>query len=172
MLKEYARLALFVFSVLLGVQIPGFVDLYQQRLEAHTLEARLGLQGFQQTADQYFHGDLGELILHYKLNPDPVFRRDGDSIGALVARVDQLTLEQVAMDRGQLLAVWHLLVAADPALRQEAVSGYSYRVVLTPMAIGWGIGAALLLGLLLEGFGRACVWCWCRRRRSVGAFGG
>ncbi len=164
MFSHYLRLTLFVCTVLLGVQIPGLVDLYQQRLSAHLLEARQALQGFQHTADRHFDGSLPALIRHYRASADPVFRRDGDTIAAMVARVRQLTAEQEAMARGPLAGAWHLLKGADPTLRRATLDNYSYRVILSPLAIAWGLGSALLLGLLLEGSGRSCLWC----ARSLG----
>jgi hypothetical protein len=45
-LMDYLRLVLFVCGVLVGIQVPGFVDQYGQRLEAHQLEAKLSLAEF------------------------------------------------------------------------------------------------------------------------------
>ncbi|MGY2498465.1 DUF2937 family protein, partial [Klebsiella pneumoniae] len=40
MLRSYLRLTLFAFGLLLGVQVPGFVDDYAKRVEAHRLESQ------------------------------------------------------------------------------------------------------------------------------------
>ncbi|GAA5191866.1 DUF2937 family protein [Ferrimonas gelatinilytica] len=166
MISQYLRLTLFVCTVLLGVQVPGLVDLYQQRLSAHLLEARQALQGFQLTADRHFEGELPALIRHYRESSDPVFRRDGDTIAEMVLRVQQLTMEKASMAKGPLASAWHLVSGADPDLRAATLNNYSYRVILSPLAIAWGLGIALLLSLIVEGGGRTCLWCARSLRRS------
>ncbi len=44
MLRSYLRLLLFAFGLLVGVQIPAFMDVYTQRLEAHRLESAHSLE--------------------------------------------------------------------------------------------------------------------------------
>ncbi len=150
MFKDYARLTLFFCCVLVGVQIPGVLTLYQQRLDAHLNEAQQALGGFEQTARRHFDGDLQALVSHYRRSPDPVFRQDADSVAAIVERVTMLTDEQRAMAGGQLAQLWHLIGFADPQLRQDTLDNYRYQVQLTPTAIGWGLGVALLLSVLVE----------------------
>ena len=58
MLRSYLRLTLFAFGLLLGVQVPGFVDDYAKRVEAHRLESQQSLKGFQETARNFFKGDM------------------------------------------------------------------------------------------------------------------
>ena len=72
MLRSYLRLILFTCGLLLGVQIPGLINDYSQRVEAHLLESREGLKGFQQTAQRFFNGDLEALVRHYRSSDDPV----------------------------------------------------------------------------------------------------
>ena len=38
MLRSYLRLTLFALGLLLGVQVPGFIDDYANLVEAHRLE--------------------------------------------------------------------------------------------------------------------------------------
>ena len=81
MFRSYLRLLLFTFGLLVGVQIPGLINDYTQRVEAHLLESREGLMGFNQTAQRFFNGDLQALVRHYRASDDPVFNSDADSIG-------------------------------------------------------------------------------------------
>ncbi|MBY5992365.1 DUF2937 family protein [Ferrimonas balearica] len=150
MFKDYARLTLFLCCVLMGVQIPGVMHLYQQRLDAHLKEARQNLSGFQATADRHFDGDLTALVTHYRDSQDAVFRQDADSVALIVGRVSLLEAEQAAMAGGQFRQAWHLVSGADASLRQDALAHYRYQVLLTPTAIGWGLGLALLLSVMLE----------------------
>jgi hypothetical protein len=47
MLLSYLRLLLFTFGLLAGVQVPGFIKDYSQRVEAHLIESQ-ALDGFRQ----------------------------------------------------------------------------------------------------------------------------
>ena len=80
MLRSYLRLMLFTCGLLLGVQVPGLINDYSQRVQAHLLESREGLKGFQQTAQRFFNGDLDALVRHYRASDDPVFNSDANSI--------------------------------------------------------------------------------------------
>ena len=45
MLLSYLRLVLFAAGLLIGVQVPGFINDYAKRVEAHLIEAQAGLSG-------------------------------------------------------------------------------------------------------------------------------
>ena len=47
MFLSYLRLVLFTLGLLIGVQVPGFINDYANRVEAHLIEAQTGLAGFQ-----------------------------------------------------------------------------------------------------------------------------
>ena len=79
-MRSYLRMMLFALGLLAGVQIPGIVDLYYQRLDARLQQASLSLAPFQRTADQHFGGDLDALIAHYGASQDPVFTQDATTL--------------------------------------------------------------------------------------------
>jgi len=62
MFTDYLRLILFAVGLLAGVQVPGFIDQYAQRVSAHQIEVATDFRGFQQVADQYFGGSVEALI--------------------------------------------------------------------------------------------------------------
>lgn len=150
MLRSYLRLTLFALGLLVGVQVPGFIEAYDQHVEARRLEAQQGLQGFQETARRFFHGDLDVLVEHYRASEDPVFQSDAQSVSVLVERARLLEREWQAMQRPWYARAWHVAVAGEPGLRGEVWSGYRFQVLLAPEAIAWGIGCALALAWLVE----------------------
>ncbi|WP_415755185.1 DUF2937 family protein [Pseudomonas leptonychotis] len=150
MFRSYLRLALFALGLLVGVQVPGFIDDYSKRVDAHRIEAELGLKGFRETARRFFKGDLVALVGHYQASADPVMRSDAQSLGSLVERSAFLEREAKAMQGPWYGQVWHLATAADHELLDETLSAYRYQVLLAPEAIAWGIACALLLAWLLE----------------------
>lgn len=150
MFRSYLRLALFALGLLVGVQVPGFIDDYSKRVDAHRIEAEQGLKGFRQTAERFFKGDLVALVGHYQASADPVMRSDAQSLGTLVERSAFLEREAKAMQGAWYAQVWHLATAADHELMKETLDAYRYQVLLAPEAIAWGIACAMLLAWLLE----------------------
>ncbi|MHA6493882.1 DUF2937 family protein [Pseudomonas borbori] len=150
MFRSYLRLALFGLGLLVGVQVPGFIDDYSKRVEAHRIESEQGLKGFRDTARRFFKGDLDALVAHYQVSKDPVMRSDAHSVSVLVQRGQFLEMEAKAMQGPWYGQVWHLATAADPELIEETFAAYRYQVLLAPEAIAWGIACALLLAWLLE----------------------
>ncbi|MFJ4371671.1 DUF2937 family protein [Pseudomonas japonica] len=150
MLRSYLRLILFTCGLLLGIQVPGLINDYSQRVQAHLLESRESLKGFQQTAQRFFKGDLQALVRHYRASDDPVFQSDAESIDSLVSRNRMLEGEWQALQAGWASRTLHVLTQPDPAIREETLKGYSYQILLTPEAAGWGLACALLFALLVE----------------------
>lgn len=150
MLRSYLRLALFALGLLIGVQVPGFVDDYAKRVEAHRLEAETGLKGFRETAQRFFDGDLAALVAHYRASNDPVMRSDADSVATLVNRDALLQREWEAMQGAWYARTWHVVTGADHDLLLETANAYSYQVLLVPEAMAWGIVCALLLAWVVE----------------------
>lgn len=166
MLRSYLRLILFAFGLLVGVQVPGLINDYSQRVQAHLIEARSSLQGFNDTAQKFFNGDLQALVEHYRSSDDPVFRSDADSIGGLLMRSQSLEREWQALQGPWYARDWHVLIGADPQIRSETLQGYRYQVLLAPEAIGWGIVSAFLLAWIIESVGLVIGWVIYGGRRS------
>ncbi|MBM7059492.1 DUF2937 family protein [Pseudomonas sp. UL073] len=150
MFRSYLRLVVFALGLLVGVQVPGFVDDYAKRVAAHRAESEESLSGFRETAARFFNGDLNALVAHYRASPDAVVRSDADSVAHLVGRAELLEAEWLAMQGRWYAQLWHLLSGADRTLLQETWDNYSYQVLLAPEAIAWGLGAGLLLAWLVE----------------------
>lgn len=150
MLLSYLRLILFAFGLLLGVQVPGFMSDYAKRVDAHRIEAREGLRGFQQTAQVYFDGDLDALVARYRENSDPVIRNDADSVEVLVRRSKALDAEWDVMQGPWYQRAWHMLTKADRALLDETYRAYNYQIMLSPNAILWGVACGFVFAWIVE----------------------
>ncbi|WP_271411588.1 DUF2937 family protein [Pseudomonas sp. Q1-7] len=150
MLRSYLRLILFTLGLLVGVQVPGFVEDYAKRVEAHRIEAEEGLSGFRDTARRFFKGDLVALVAHYRASADPVMRSDADSIAHLVARAELMHAEWRALQGPWYQRAWHVLAMANPELRRETFAAYGYQLLLKPEAMAWGLGCGLLLAWVVE----------------------
>lgn len=158
MLLSYLRLVLFAAGLLIGVQVPGFINDYAKRVEAHLIEAQTGLRGFQGTAEQFFKGDLQALVAHYRASDDLVFRSDADSLSTLLNRQTALDKQFQAMQGPWYIRFLQVVLAADPDIRKETWNGYSYQILLTPEAMIWGMSGALLLSFGIECLIRLIDW--------------
>lgn len=158
MLLSYLRLVLFAAGLLIGVQVPGFINDYTKRVEAHLIEAQAGLSGFQNTANQFFKGDMQALVAHYRASEDPIFRSDADSLSNLLTRQLALDKQFQAMQGPWYIRFLQVVLAADPDIRKETWNGYSYQILLTPEAMVWGMSGALLLSFGIECLFRLIDW--------------
>lgn len=150
MFRGYLRLVLFGLGLLVGVQVPGFIDDYGKRVAAHRAESEESLSGFRETAARFFNGDLTALVAHYRASTDEVMHSDADSVAHLVRRAELLEGEWLAMQGPWYAQVLHLASAADQKLLDDTVEAYSYQVLLAPQAIAWGLACGLLLAWLVE----------------------
>ncbi|MEE1919869.1 DUF2937 family protein [Pseudomonas asiatica] len=167
MFRSYLRLLLFTFGLLAGIQVPGLVKDYSQRVEAHLFESREALDGFRQTAERFFNGDLQALLRPYRRRHDPVFNSDANSIESLMIRNELLENEWQALQAPWAQRTWHVLVQADPQLREETLNGYSYQILLVPEAVGWGLGAGFVLAFVIESLLLAIGWVILGGRRGA-----
>ena len=158
MLLSYLRLVLFAAGLLIGVQVPGFINDYAKRVEAHLIEAQTGLSGFQGTANEFFKGDMQALVAHYRASDDPIFRSDADSLSNLLTRQIALDKQFQAMQGPWYIRFLQVVLAADPDIRKETWNGYSYQILLTPEAMIWGMSGALLLSFGIECLFRLIDW--------------
>lgn len=148
--RGFLRLAVFGTALLAGLQVPGYMDQYGKRVDAHLLEVTHNLSGFQETANQLFDGDLEALITYYTNSNDQVFERDANSIRIIYNRYLRLTREQTAVSAPWYNSAAHILFAADPEIRDEALEQFTYTVTLEAEALEWGVGTAVLITLLVE----------------------
>ena len=159
LLQSYSRLFIFAAGLLLGIQVPSFVDQYQKRVDAHFLEVSANISGFQNTANLLFDGDIDALIAYYESSSDAVFQSDANSIRLIVNRFNRISAEQAAMQNNIVAVAAHVMFAADQEFFDEAVEQYSYTVPLNSIAIQWGLALAIFITLTIDLVLFACVKC-------------
>lgn len=150
---DYFRLAIFASGILLGVQIPGFIDQYEKRVDAHLIEAKEALFGFQNTADRYFNGDLHKLISHYRKSQDKVFVDDANNIEFIANRVEILQHYQQSLSADFVGQVKYLIFSGDRDLAKETLDSYSYVVPLQAQSIISGTLIAIAFIFIVDFLG-------------------
>lgn len=159
LLKTSTRLLIFGGGLLLGIQVPAFVEQYSQRVDAHFLEVSANISGFQRTADDLFAGDLRALVEYYRDSNDFVFNSDANSLENVVDRYYRIQAEQEAMQADYVEAALHVIFDADEELFAETLDRYGYTVPLNSLALQWGLAAAVFIILMLELTMGCCVGC-------------
>lgn len=150
LLGTYSRLLLFAGALLLGIQVPSFIDQYEKRIDAHYQEVSANISGFQSTAKLLFDGDIEALIIYYRGSGDEVFERDALSIRLIVDRYNRITAERVAMADNVIATALHVAFAADQEFFNETMGQYSYTVPLNTIAVQWGLSLAILFIIAID----------------------
>ena len=122
-LYRYLMILVACIALLLGLQIPNFVDQYQKRVDAHLREVTVNLQPFQE---------------------------EGAAIEKMVQRKLHFEADLAALQVSLPLKAWHVLIHGDREMIDEALGQYSYNVPLNQDALIFGAGAALVILLLVE----------------------
>jgi len=148
--SEYIRLVTFVAGVLVGIQLPGFVDQYGKALQAHQRESAASLREFQDDAERYFGGSLEKLAEYYRSSPDEVFNAGGLSIGALAQRNEALTRAVNRFYQSPYSPYLQTLLEPVDEIRRDVIDRYTYTVVLNGWAIGFGLLSGFVCALLLD----------------------
>lgn len=159
LLKTYSRLLIFAVGLLLGIQVPNFVDQYERRIDAHFQEVSANISGFQSTADLLFGGDMEALIVYYQESNDRVFERDALSIRNIVDRYNRISSERAALSGSAVAAALHIVLYGDDEFIDETLAQYGYTVPLNRSAIEWGLALALLLTIAIDLGLFGCVKC-------------
>lgn len=150
LIRHYVTLVVFAIGLLLGVQVPNFVDQYEKRVDAHYLEAKEDLSGFQKIADRYHHGSITALIAQHDVSADRTFRAEAGPIRGLYERERRFEKERDALRTSFAAKVLHVALDGDTAVIRETYDNYSANVPLNANAIGCGLTLAMGICLILE----------------------
>jgi hypothetical protein len=149
-LYRYLMIVVACIALLVGLQVPNFVDQYQKRVDAHLREVIVNLQPFQDIADKYFGGDLDKLIALHRNSGEKPFQEEGAAIAKMVQRKLRFEADLAALQASLPLRAWHVVLHGDREMIDEALGQYSYAVPLNQDAIVFGAAAALVILLLVE----------------------
>ncbi len=150
LINDYLRLIIFAAGILVGVQVPNFIDQYAKRISAHYIEAKTNFSGYQQTADKHFNGDISALLNHYGSNPDAVFKDDAKNIQEIYKRRQAFETESKALEASLFKKIFHVVFRADAAVLKETIAEFSYTVPLNHEAILCGLLLGLVLAIIFE----------------------
>ena len=145
---------LLLATVIAGGLVPGFITQYTQRLGGRLDQALLDLAPWQQIADQYFHGDVGQLIQYHLASRDVTFHAEGAAIEALVASVQRLQIAVDALHGTLFHQLGYLAFHTDPALARATFGEWVPTFALSAEGLLLALGFGLTLWLIFHGLWR------------------
>lgn len=137
-------------AILVGIQIPNFVDQYEKRLDAHFREVSKNIQGYLEIANQFHNKNMEALIKKHEASTDPTFRQEAKPIKEMYGRYVRFSKEKLAMDTDFVHKVLHLILARDNELFLETKEQYSFAILLNQVSVATGAVTALAVLILLE----------------------
>jgi hypothetical protein len=149
-LYRYLLIIVACISLLLGLQVPNFVDQYQKRVDAHLREVSINLQPFQEIANKYFAGDMSKLVELHRASIEKPFQEEGAAIEKMIARKLRFEADLAALNTNLPMKVLHVLLHGDKEMRDEVTAQYTYAVPLNQDALIFGACAALVILLIAE----------------------
>jgi len=149
-LYRYLLIIVACVAMLIGLQIPNFVDQYEKRVDAHLREVSVNLQSFQDIANKYFGGDMHMLIELHRNSAEKPFQEEGAAIEKMVQRKLRFEADLAALKTSLPQKALHVLLHGDQEILDEALAQYSYAVPLNQDALIFGAVVALILLLLVE----------------------
>jgi hypothetical protein len=151
-LHRLLMLAVAAGALLLGIQVPNFVDQYAKRLDAHYIEVQTNLRPFQDIADQFHSGSIEALIAKHRQSDDLTFRAEGGAIEKMVHRLQHFTREKRELQAPLPRQAMFLATQADPDLVKETRANYSFGLLLNRTAVLAGLVCMLAVVVVLELF--------------------
>ncbi|HEX7381018.1 MAG TPA: DUF2937 family protein [Nevskiaceae bacterium] len=152
-LSRYLMLAAFGAALLVGIQVPNFVDQYANRVDARLRQVQQDLAGFEQIAQRYFNGSFDALIASHATNPDPRIRAEIAPLRQMVESEHRLSADKAALAGPLYRRLWHVAVSGDRTLLKETWDRYAPVFLLDRGALLVGVifafGVCLILELLL-----------------------
>tara|TARA_R110000737_G_scaffold313123_1_gene322596 strand:- start:349 stop:870 length:522 start_codon:yes stop_codon:yes gene_type:complete len=141
----------FTVTFIVGVQLPEFMQQYQQRLSGHLGEAQSQLDQFNLIAQQHFDGNLVTMITRYKDNSEASIISTGELIERLSVRVDYLANHLAEISQADYLHsvyqfIWHL----DQNIAAGTAEHFAMAIPLELNAIATG-GTLAIAALILKG---------------------
>lgn len=143
-----------VSAAVAGGLVPGFIAQYRQRLGGRLDQARLDLEPWQKLADQFYHGDIGQLIHYHLASPDTTFRSEGAIIQSLVTRVHELQSAVDAMHGSLASQAVYLALHADPGLARATFTDWVPTFALSGEGLAFACIFAVAVWLLFQALWR------------------
>jgi Protein of unknown function (DUF2937) len=147
---RYLLIMIACASILLGIQIPSFVDQYEKRLDAHLIEAENNLRGYQDIADKFYGGSIASLLDKHERSLDETFKAEAQPIKNIFERYRRFAKAKLSLDTGLPGKIAFIITQGDKELINETYTSYSFTVPLNGAAVACGFMVMAVMVLLVE----------------------
>ena len=149
-LYRYLLILVACAAVLLGIQVPNFVDQYEKRLDAHFIEVVNNLQGYQEIADRYYDGSIAALIKKHEESKDSADRAEAGPIRNIYERYRRFTDERRSLETTLARKIFFIIRRGDRGLINETYTNYSFTIPLNRAAVLSGALSAASVLVVIE----------------------
>ncbi len=149
-LRRYLTVVIACIGLLIGLQLPSFVDQYEKRVDAHLREVLANFQPIQDVANKYTNGSIEQLIEMHRKSDKKAFQDEGTAIENIYQRKLRFEAEAAALKTGLAWKIVHVLFRHDREIFDETLSQYSYTIPLNQDALTVGAAVAVLSVFALE----------------------
>ncbi len=149
-LRRYLTVVIACIGLLIGLQLPSFVDQYEKRVDAHLREVLANFQPIQEVANKYTNGSIEQLIEMHRKSDKKAFQDEGTAIENIYQRKLRFEAEAAALKTSLAQKILHVLFHYDRDILDETLSQYSYTVPLNQDALIVGAVGAVVMVLALE----------------------
>jgi len=139
-----------ICAAVAGGLIPGFIAQYRQRLGGRLDQAKLDLAPWQKIADQFYHGDIDQLIQYHLSSTDATFHSEGGVIRALVTSVHQLQSAVDALQGSLASQAAYLALHADLGLARATLGDWVPTFALSAEGLVFALVFAVLVWLVFH----------------------
>jgi hypothetical protein len=143
---------IFTAALMLGVQLPNFVDQYVKRIEAHLKEAQIQYNEYLKIAQRFPEGTIERLIEKHEQSQDLTFRAEAEPLKNTVQRKNFYESEINALQGSFWSQTWHILSSPDQEIIKDTYYSYTANLPLNSDAAICGLTFGLLASLILEFF--------------------
>lgn len=150
LLSRFFLLLMASGALLLGIQVPGFVDQYEKRVDAHFIEVSTNLKSFQDIADRFHGGSIEALIEKHERSTDKTFHAEGDAIRKMHDRFLRFQNEKIQLQASLPNQLLWIAKGADRELLLETRQNYSFGILLNREALIAGFSCMIAVVILLE----------------------
>ncbi|MDN4504158.1 DUF2937 family protein [Alteromonadaceae bacterium BrNp21-10] len=164
-LNHYLSMLVFATGLLLGVQLPNWVNQYVQRIDAHFLEAQLNITPYQKLADEMFNGSIAALIERHQQSQEKLFQREAAPIQQQFERFNYLKQQRQLLSQSLWQQLWQLAKHIDHDIARETIAKYQATIPLHQAAILCGLIGGVLASILYEILRNLLSFKWLRRRK-------
>jgi len=169
LLKRYFLQIIFAVCVVIGLQLPHFLQQYELRLQGHFSEAKQQLLDYQLVAEKYYSGDLHALIRQHQQSDIAAFKDQADIIERSAFRVQYLQQKITQTAAPIWIRLSLLIKEIGRPIFNETWRHYQANIVLnqTSLLVGLVVAVVIMLGIecLLYLCFKICHVCFLRIRK-------